>query len=206
MLNNWHKIQFFLGMAVLCVSGCSSHRHNDVDHSQAAPHMVVPRDVAIHPAQPSYPIPNVPTPKPGQTTQPSPSLVPPGSDLDRFGRQSMREHSPSSPTTVKVADNHLVLGEDFSIVWSKVGFILHNSPYRILDQDQGLGSYYILDAVSTGNKIVKTTPIYRVYLKKQTGKTEIFVLNQSDQVPREAANQRILSFLEKNLRETDAKS
>ena len=84
-------------------------------------------------------------------------------------------------------------------VWDKVGKALRSTPYQVLDQDVSMGSYYVLDAPSTGNKVTKATPIYRVYLKPIGDKTEILLFNQHNQPAIREVAKRIIAAIQQKI-------
>ena len=68
-----------------------------------------------------------------------------------------------------------------------------------MDQDSGMGTYYLLDTGSTGNKITQATPIYRLVIKQTGKKSQLRVLNQKNRPANANIAMRILSSVKKNL-------
>ncbi len=198
---NRHVSLVLLGLLTLSLVGCSNHNKDYLKQAQTVQPIVVPEGTAVKPSASYYPIVNVPA-----NGAQSPSLVPPGSNLDRFKNQSQAQPTGSQKNAVASASisrttsgEALTLNIQPTVAWDRVGRALHQTAYKILDQDQSMGSYYVLDVVSTGGKITKTTPVYRVYLKDAGNQTNVVVLNQENRPAEKDAADRILTAVQKKL-------
>lgn len=205
MLNFDFKFKYVTPLAILTIftvlTGCTYHE-NDYLHEAKTMHPVLAEGMKIKKGEGYYPVPNIPT----KTVAKAPSLVPPGSNLQRF------QHKVKQPKKAKSRKKRfaqfekasngaqaLLLAAKRSIAWKRVGKALQSMSYQVLDQDSSMGSYYILDKKSTGNKITKTTPIYRIYLKASGSDTIVMLLNEKNKPASTEANQRILGALQQKL-------
>nr|WP_304985301.1 outer membrane protein assembly factor BamC [Coxiella-like endosymbiont] len=93
----------------------------------------------------------------------------------------------------------LIMSNNISQAWMKIGRALQKTSYQILDQDSMLSSFYILDIKSTNNKITKATPIYRIYLKPQGHQTQVVLLNKNNQPVAKDVAQRVLSDIQQKV-------
>lgn len=201
-----------MGAVTLGLLGCA-HKNDYLKESQTIPPMGVPTNIYMKPSENYYPITK------GITVTTPPLQEPPGSDLQRFkpvkkpAQQALTQPTVTEPVrTVQLpeaaettktyyasAKESLTVAGSENQVWAKVGRALQHSPYQILDQDPTMGSYYVLDAVSTGNKVTQSTPIYRVYLKSENNKTQILLLDQQNQPAASDVAVRIISMLRHEL-------
>lgn len=166
-----------------------------IAQDQTAHPMTIPVNTRVKQAASYYPVPNN-TPSVAQ----SPSLVPPGSNLQRFKNQSQRQLNSNKKLATLQQNNNgspvLIVSEKQNQAWAQIGRALQKTPYQILDQDSSLSSYYVLDIESTNNKITKTTPIYRVYLKSNGNQTQVVLLNKDNQPAAKDVTQRILMAIQ----------
>ncbi|WP_423062383.1 outer membrane protein assembly factor BamC [Candidiatus Paracoxiella cheracis] len=195
-----YLIYLFSGVMALLLVGCANHNKDYIKQSKTVHTIVVPRGVALKPAQNYYPVP-ASTP---QNISTSPSLVPPGSDLQRFNPKSQAKSQPQKTQTLATLTQTkngqvLEVSEQSSVAWARVGKALRKTSYKVLDEDPSMASYYVLDATSTNNKITKSTPIYRVLLKTNGDNTQVELLNQQNQPAPVDVSKRILGALQKNL-------
>lgn len=176
--------------------GCAKQNASYIAHAQTIhPIVVPPVDTEVKASENYYPVPNN---APSITT--SPSLIPSGSNLQRFDNQSQLQ---SSKTVLAILQQNsaapapvLIIDQKQGQVWGKVGRALQKTPYQILDQDNTINSYYVLDVKSTNNKITKKTPIYRVYLKSDGNRTDVVLLDKDNQPAEKSVSQRILSAIQ----------
>lgn len=84
--------------------------------------------------------------------------------------------------------------------WESVGKALLAAHVQVLDQDDTMGSYFILDPTATNNRITATTPIYRINLLAQgSDMTQVVVLDQKDQKADSLVTARVLNTLRRSL-------
>lgn len=83
--------------------------------------------------------------------------------------------------------------------WQQVGKALQKTRYKILDQDNGLSSYYVLDTASTNNQVTEHTPIYRVHIQSTGSNSQVVLLNQANRPAESAVTQRILGAIKQQL-------
>lgn len=181
------------------LTGCTYHEDQYLRESQTVK-PISTTNTKVRKGKSFYPVPNIPA----QTSTEAPSLVPPDSNLQRFEKKPKSAASSNKQQFARIESSgkggqSLVLAEKSSLAWKDVGKALHDTSYQILDQDPSIGSYYILDAKSTGNKITKTTPIYRVLLKSDGGNTHVVLLNDKNQPASADVSKRILKALQKKL-------
>ena len=183
--------------------GCVKNPQNYLTHAQTIQVLKTSVDTQIKSGKSYYPVLNV-NGRILPITQSS-SLVPPNSNVQRFEGQT-RPRGSSSPKGI-IANLQqdtqgtviMIIAEKSELAWAMVGNALQKTPYQILDQDRTLGSYYILDVKSTNNKIIKTTPIYRVYLKSCGNQTRVFLLNKDNQPVQKKVTQQILTAIQQEI-------
>lgn len=105
---------------------------------------------------------------------------------------------PEAAQTVNVAET-LTISQNPQQAWAQIGKALRGTSYQVLDQDQSMNSYYILDAVSTDNQVTKATPIYRVYLKAVGNQTEVSILDHNNQRASSDVASRIIDAIQHHL-------
>ncbi|MBW5802331.1 outer membrane protein assembly factor BamC [Coxiella endosymbiont of Ornithodoros amblus] len=179
--------------------GCAKRPQNYLTHAWTVPVMRTSTDMPVKRGENYYPLPSA-TPSAIQ----SPSLVPPGSNLQRFENQTQLQQSFSKRAMATLQQSNqgspvMVIVEKPAVAWSKVERALQKTPYQILDQDSTLHSYYVLDVKGTNNKITKATPIYRVYLKAQGNQTEVILLSKGNQPAAKDVSQRILTAIQQKI-------
>ena len=197
------KFVFLFAVAATLV-GCANHKRDYLYQSNSVGPMVAAPGVQVKKGQNYYPVPNVSS----GAVQSPPSLVPPGSDLQRFKKKTKVTTTTTPKPKQKLATNFkkdpkgapvLALPEAEKSAWTDVGRALQATSYKVLDQDRSMASYYILDSDTTGQKITKKTPIYRVYLKANGAKTDVLLLDEENQPVPTSISQRILNALQKKL-------
>ena len=184
-------------VAVIVVTGCTYHE-NDYLHEAQTIHPIAAQGTMVNTDENFYPVPNIPT----KPVSEAPSLAPPGSDLQRFEKKTAsfpKKEQFAHLEQFSDGEQALVLSEKTALAWDHIGKALHATAYQILDQDASLASYYILDAKSTGNKITKPTPIYRVYLKPDGSDTQVVLMNEKNQPVSPEVSKRILETLQEKL-------
>lgn len=206
-----YKKMILMSVSILVLAGCA-HKNAYLKEAQTVPPMVVPANIKMKPSENYYPVPGAPvivTPPPQE---------PPGSNLQRFKARKNPPQALAQPTvtvasqttelppvaetsTIRyAAAQPLMVAQSENKLWVKVGRVLQHSSYQILDQDPTMGSYYVLDAKSTGNKLTESTPIYRIYLKPENDKTEILLLDKQNQPAVGNAAERIMTVLRNGLK------
>ncbi len=201
------KVLKYFGVLSLGVllAACSSfgagNKYSSKDyakHAESVPPIKVPNGANAPKLQAYYKVPAMQI-HPGQ----KPSLVPPGSKVLQYEKTAQ---APKTAQQHKVwaawgrDSDSLILPIKAASAWSKVGTALRQTPYQILDQDNGLGAYYVLDTTRTGDKITSTTPIYRVNVTAMGAtKTKVVVLNKGNQPANAVIAKRILTALQKNI-------
>ncbi len=150
-----------------------------------------------------------------QLARQTPSLIPPGSNLERFKKQPAPSIAPVASSAVPVtsapktssgvklqSDNGvtaLMVSATVSQVWSTIPKVLANTPYHILDQNQAQAVYYVLDTTQTDGQITQTTPIYRMSLAPISARSSIIRLFNRDASAAPAkVSQRILNTVAQN--------
>jgi uncharacterized lipoprotein len=116
---------------------------------------------------------------------PTPPMTPPGSHLDQARPQTNQmsqqdrirnaESAKIQGHTNPTANGPRPVGINFSQAWVKVGHILQAASYKIVEKDNSLGTYYVIDTSKTGGKVKKDMPIYQVHLKPSGNGTTVSV-------------------------------
>ena len=196
------------GMAciVVALAGCSwskqkLHRH-DNDYVQGGgqiAQMDLPSGDRAHRMGEYYPI-----PPNGNVDAKPPSLVPPGSNLHSSKEKSTKVAKAASATKtqlvkLKSGDEALVMANTNAKAWGKVGSALKASGFQVLDQDSDMGTYFILDANETNNRITKQTPILRVNLKADQKNTQVTLASHDNGAVSAKVSDRILHQLQQQL-------
>lgn len=137
----------------------------------------------------------------------TPSLIPPGSNLDRFKKQSApaaaaaQKSSPASMVRLQT-DNGvtaLMVSATVKQVWNTIPKVLENTPYHILDQNQAQAVYYVLDTTQSNGQITQSTPIYRMSLAPVSASSSIVRLfNRDGSAAPAKISQRILNTVAQN--------
>src|SRR4029077_9133281 len=107
----------------------------------------------------------------------------------------------ATPAVASMPANGIVtINYDYSQAWDKVGQALRASGYRVLQQDNSLGRYYVLDLAGTSGKLQRNTPIYQVHLIEiGTGKTQLNLLDAHNKPADGATARRILGAVQQKL-------
>ncbi len=198
-MNQYLRI-IFIGLLGGCLAACSNHNTAYLKQSQTVHPIVAPSGVGIQPSQSFYPV----SGSAGASSQP-PSMVPPGSNLDRFKKKNSAEAAGLQKQEFarlfldKSGQETLLINAKNQQAWAFVGDALHRTPYKVLDQDEGMNSFYVLDKAVSGGRIQETTPIYRVYLQSQGNQTEVGLLDQTNKPVDSEIAKRILSDLQEKL-------
>lgn len=198
-------------VSVALLSGCANHSETAyLKESQQVKPLQMPSGINLKDEQNYYPVQGR-IASPQSTT--TPSLVPPGSDLQRF-EESKNTASSATTSTAAAApaslvkwsqsaegEPVLVLLESQDKAWRDVGRALKATDYQVLDKDRTMSSYYILDTKATSNKITEKTPIYRVYVQadRAAGTAKVSLLSEQNQPVKASVAKQILQLLEQNL-------
>ena len=184
-------------ITIIFLGSCAKHSQDYIIHSQTIAPLVVPANTPKK-GQNHYSVPNLPS-----VTQ-SLSQLPPSSNLEQFKDQSQWQLWSSSVNQKKIAAMQsstdkqlsLIISNNIGQAWIKIKRALQKTPYQIVDQDNSLSSFYILDIKSTNNKITKATPIYRIYLRSRGNQTQVVLLNTNNEPAAKDVTQRILSAIQ----------
>jgi uncharacterized lipoprotein len=94
-------------------------------------------------------------------------------------------------------DTVLLLQSDTQVAWRRVAEALKKTPYLIMDEDETLHSYFIIDKVKTGGSIQKQSPIYQLTLSSVGNDTELHLLDaKNSELDPQVAN-RIMKAIQK---------
>lgn len=188
---------------LISLAGCAtvekvmpqSGKNNDEVAAQSVTPIKVPEGMSAGNMQSYYPVPPIAvTESGGMATQPAALLVPPNSQVQQPAPVvSHATPAPQNPTVLASSSSALVLAMNKNQAWGKVGKALSSSGYKIMQQDKGMGAYYILDQ----GKLTKDTPIYRVNLKSSGDNTTVTVVDNNGQLAPAAG--RILGTLKGKL-------
>lgn len=198
-----------LKIIILCsffsvLSACAqlSIGHHDQDYMKQAQFvkpLVIPPGVNVIKEENYYGVPNVPV----QPQAAGVSLVPPGSNISQYQQQSHVKntafHTSTSLTRLSNGTETLIVSLPANQTWVQIGRALRLSGYQILDQDNSIYSYYILDTLSTNKKITQKTPIYRIYIKTVGNNSQVNLMNQQNQPVNLQVAQRILTTIQQQL-------
>lgn len=206
-----HTIKLLsISLVTLLLFACSAPKYasidkNFVEQAKMSHKIVVPKGADAPQQQPYYAVPE----GAGHIQAARVSLVPPGSNIPHYLKPSTKPsnnvmalqtaNTEASQPRVAAAAKTLTLPKKASEEWAIVGRALKKTPYKILDQDANMGSYYVLDVKSTGNQITSRTPIYRVSLKTAGKQTQVSLMDQFNQPANPQVAQRILGALQKQL-------
>jgi uncharacterized lipoprotein len=141
--------------------------------------VVIPQNLSSSGMQDYY---EVPGPAP-QANGAIPPITPPGANLGPKGAANLSqqdrirnaEAAKIQGHTSAVANDPAPVGLTFAQAWTKVGSVLKASNYKIVEKDNVLGTYYVIDTGKTGGKVKKDMPIYQVHLKAAGNATAISV-------------------------------
>lgn len=126
--------------------------------------------------------------KPGDNYR-APSVVPPGDKISTKG----------GTTTTLIGSDYSVLAvqDDLSHVWNDLQRVLAKTPYSIMDQDESVNTYFIIDKIQTGGSIQRSSPIYQLVLSHHNGVTELHLVDTKHQ----PANYRIANRVMKSIQD-----
>jgi uncharacterized lipoprotein len=143
--------------------------------------VVIPQNLRANDSQDYYEVPQNVSSGPYV----KPSLAPPGSNLDTKPQPvvvSQQDRIRNAETakiqghTSAVANNTpATVSLNFAQAWVKVGHVLQAANYKIVEKDNALGTYYVIDTKQTGGKVKKDMPIYQVQLKASGNSTLVTV-------------------------------
>jgi uncharacterized lipoprotein len=197
-----HIIMRTLGISAIAIglAGCAAthrliHRHDNdyLKHASSEPALKVPANVSKKKIQSAYPVPKAST-----TETAPPSLVPPGSQINQI-RQKMETKKTSSKAemgrlvTLKSGNPALVLAMTEKAAWPAVGSALQKSGYQVLDQDNAMAAYFVLDPQESSGKLTSKTPILRVNLKAKGDNTIVTMATHTDKKLAKNVSKRVLS-------------
>ncbi len=202
---------------VLCVllAACSSapSNRNVAKQAETIPPIVVPHGAHAPKLHAYFKVPAVPS---KITHAGTVTLLPPGSQrwykrskstISKTKHQQSKRSHVKQQTQKKISWARLPNGTSGLIIaqskrgqaWTRVGRALHQSSYQILDQDSGMGTYYILDTKKTGNKVTDKTPIYHLLVKQVGDHSEVLLTNQHNKPLDSKVTHRVLATLLKQL-------
>lgn len=182
---------------ILMLGGCTwvskkMNQHDDdyLKQSDTIASTRIPSGVKTEPMESYYPVPA------GESTGTAapPSVVPPGSAI-----QTSEQEVKQGTDLVAESPDILFIKAPPASAWPKVASALKASDLTVLDQDQGMGAYFILDKVQTHHQVTKETPILRVNLQPQEGGTLVSVASQENKPLPPVVEQRIIDTLKKYL-------
>ncbi|WP_322998876.1 outer membrane protein assembly factor BamC [Castellaniella sp.] len=143
-----------------------------------------------------------------------------GTDQKQAAQEIKNASTDAGPgTTAQLADGQasLLVNESFDRAWRRVGVAIDSARFTVEDRNRDQGDYYIryLDT-DTGEKIEQQTIFgrmfgtknaaepqkLRVHLAQQGGSTAVTVLDADGKLLTDATARRILSVLDKNLKDT----
>lgn len=189
--------------SVLMLSSCAhmnySQKHYQKYVGTVSP-VIVPKGLALKKGEPYYQVPKITTSAPAGPV----SLIPPGSKVLQY-RHSKNQKNQSALINSqwsysRSGKTSLKLPITADVAWQKVNKALQKTPYKILDKDSTMKSFYVLDTESTDNSITQKTPIYRLFIEKSGKKaSQIAVLNRRNQPVNPDIAKRILSAIKKDI-------
>lgn len=196
-------IKFFpiiiLAFLFSACSGKGPGMHSDdyIKQSQSVRPIVVPAGVTSPMQKAYYRVPALSR----QAENAPMSLLPPGSRVSRYRNVVKVNVQGKKRVFVRLSKHskRLVLSTNSKNAWPMVGRALQKAHYQVLDQDKGMGTYYVLDTGKTSHKITQSTPIYRLVLKRNGKKSSLSILNQKDKPADADIAIRILTDIKKNL-------
>lgn len=118
-----------------------------------------------------------------------PSMVPPGETFSTHISKAKLVGPDASVLAVKAS---------LLVVWKKLAKVLPRTPYAIMDKDNTLHSYFVVDKVKTGGKLQRSTPIYQLALSSKNGITELHLLDSKNTDVAPATAARIMRSIQKN--------
>lgn len=118
----------------------------------------------------------------------TPSMIPPGEHLSTNKKAILTGPKASV----------LIVRAKLPVVWKQLATVLPRTPYTIMDKDQALHSYFVVDKVKTGGAIKRSSPIYQLALSSKGGVTELHLLDSKNADLDPAIAGRIMRAIEKN--------
>jgi uncharacterized lipoprotein len=178
------------------ISGCTTANRygffkDETQSYQKAPAIertvVIPQNLSPHAIQDYY---EVPQPGP-EASNGQPPLAPPGSNigqasttqavvLSQQDRIRSAENAKIQGHTSPTANGPKPIGLNFSQAWVKASHVLQAANYKIVEKDQSMGTYFVIDTSGTGGKVKKDMPIYQVHLRP-SGNGTIVSITPSNQ-------------------------
>jgi uncharacterized lipoprotein len=146
--------------------------------------VVIPQNLSAKNVQDYYEVPQpapevanieAPLTPPGSSLSPTvrPQVVAPVSQQDKIRNA---ENAKIQGHTLPTARGPKPVGINYSQAWVKVGHVLHAANYKVVEKDNLMGMYYVVDTSSTGGKVKKDMPIYQVSLKPSGNGTVVTVI------------------------------
>lgn len=210
--------------SILGLTGCSSlfGKHNFIHEHEIAytkststAPLVVPENYSRANIGNDYPVPTV-----NNTISAKPiSLLPPDSLADQIKQGKVSAdilkkplpplvkqtqttaNNASTPTLAvnngggMISGSSLLLPQNPAQAWDNIGKALANTDYSIVNQNQKRLVYYILDTVSTDNKIARETPIYQIHLRDLGNGMQVYLTDNDNKPTNTVIAQRILNDL-----------
>ncbi len=175
-----------ISLAVVALTACSTVRDKYgflKDETQSYQRttpidrpVVIPQNLSSDQVEDFY---EVPQPAPGANPN-QPPITPPGANLtppkqlmqDRIrNAEDAKIHGHTSAS----ANGPMPVSLNYSQAWAKVASILKASNYKVMEKDNTLGTYYVIDTNGSGGKMKKDMPIYQIHLKASGNSTVITV-------------------------------
>jgi len=185
-----------LGFCVLLM-GCDhvpfhSKSHSYLDESKAISSTGSVRGAQLKGARQYYPVPPI---KNMTLAKQRPSIVPPGSDLQRFAKKKTSTISQLAKLENQNNKTFVAVNENINKAWKDVPVALSNTPYHVLDEDRSLSSFFVLDTPTTNNEITEKTPIYRLVLVPNGVETVVKLESRDNKPVSPEVKNRILTSL-----------
>lgn len=187
----------FLGLVVL-LTGCDhipfhSKSHSYLNESAAIPPTSSAIGASIKPEDQYYPVPKISN---MALAKKMPSIIPPGSNLQRFAKKKpVVSATKKVKLTTQSGQTVVVLNEPVDKAWKDVPAALAKTPYHVLDQDRSLSSYFVLDTPETNDQITEKTPIYRLSLSPKDNETVVQLYSRNNRPVSPDVSKRILTSL-----------
>ncbi|MCH9769579.1 MAG: outer membrane protein assembly factor BamC [Gammaproteobacteria bacterium] len=201
------KVSLLLFVAFL-LAACAEFGlgHKDrryAKHATVIPKMKIPPATGVPKIESYYPIPKIAL----NSQEKKPSILPPGSKILQYRHQLIHHHDPlglekPAAKSNKVdnqslfAPRALQIPANKKLAWNVVGKALHHTHYQVLDEDQDLGTYYVLDSDKTAGKVTSITPIYRVNVKSMGKGSVVTVFDRNNMPLDPAAAKQVLAALQ----------
>ncbi|MBI5447778.1 MAG: hypothetical protein HY939_03510 [Gammaproteobacteria bacterium] len=195
------------GLCFVTLSACAPIKQNYQEFknkpnaylkSQCSPELRVPAGIEHEPLLADDRVP------PGEVPQKAASLLPPESLAQKVaeGKVSPKALKRVSRSELQEKDHVwvLMITDEPDRVWKKLEKALNRRKLRILQKNQEIKVYYILDTYPTDGKITLKTPIYQVHLRAtEEQNTEIYLLDNDGHKPNAAVAQRLLTEIQQGL-------